>query len=93
MCTQTFNRYECGCKQKGEFEQCDRLYDLGVNLQCAITESKDKEFRSYCATHLLKEGKGTAVYQIRKPRDGDGPSGSEGGVGARENPDDKKKDV
>lgn len=77
MCTQTYNRYECGCKQKGEFEQCDRLYSLGVNLQCATADTKDKVLRSYCATHLVKEGKETAVYQIREPRNVEGSSGSE----------------
>ncbi len=71
MCTQTHNHYLCGCKQKGEFEQCDRLYDLGMNLQCAVTTSNPKVMRSYCATHLLKEGKATVVYPIKKrPHEG-----------------------
>lgn len=84
MCTQTYNRYECGCKQKGEFEQCDRLYNLGVNLQCATAENKDKVLRSYCATHLVKEGKGTAVYRIREPQNVEGSSESDGSPGRRE---------
>jgi hypothetical protein len=81
MCTQTHLRYLCGCKQKGEFEQCDRLYDLGVNLQCAVPDTKDKIMRSYCATHLLKEGKAAAVFQISKrPGPSAGP-GENAGAG------------
>ncbi len=69
MCTQTFNVYHCHCRQKGEFEQCDRLYNLGVNLQCVKVETKEKKFRSYCATHLLKEGTPTVVYDIGTGRE------------------------
>ena len=64
MCTQTHYHYSCGCKQKGMFEQCDRLFDLGANLQCAVTDNTDKEVRSYCPKHLLKEGKGGKVYHV-----------------------------
>jgi hypothetical protein len=62
MCTQTHYRYSCGCKQKGVFEQCDRLFDLAANLQCAVTDNMDKIVRSYCPKHLLKEGKGGKAY-------------------------------
>jgi hypothetical protein len=76
MCTQTHYRYSCGCKQKGVFEQCDRLFDLGANLQCAITDNADKTVRSYCSKHLLKEGKGGNAYhgsdQQDPNRDGGG---------------------
>ncbi|SPQ26464.1 542b14ff-5065-4a6c-b8ee-6e3c008aa62e [Thermothielavioides terrestris] len=64
MCTQTYYQYHCGCRQKGEFEQCDRLYNLNVNLQCADTVVKDHRMRSYCAKHLLKEGKASVAYRI-----------------------------
>lgn len=70
MCTQTHFKYACGCTRKGEFEQCDRLYDLNVNLQCAATAAEDKPMRSYCAKHLLKEGKATEAYRVHGPKCG-----------------------
>ncbi|KAK4033370.1 hypothetical protein C8A01DRAFT_19660 [Parachaetomium inaequale] len=84
MCTQTYYHYQCGCKQKGEFEQCDRLFDLKVNLQCATADSKDKTVRSYCAKHLLKEGGGGVVYIASKQRDGV-PGGKENAAEPRDN--------
>lgn len=67
MCTQTHYQYTCGCKHKGEFEQCDRLFDAKVNLQCAKTEVKDKTLRNYCPKHLLKEGQDGKAYRADLP--------------------------
>jgi hypothetical protein len=88
MCTQTYYHYGCGCKQKGEFEQCDRLFDLNVNLQCATSDAKDKSIRNYCAKHLLKEGGGGVVFHAakRQDRDWDGvPGGDESAAQSRDN--------
>ena len=78
MCTQTINVYHCRCRQKGEFEQCDRLYNLSVNLQCATAETKERQCRSYCATHLVKEGKASVVYNIVTGNEMEMPEGVAG---------------
>ncbi|KAJ0165425.1 hypothetical protein CTA2_11295 [Colletotrichum tanaceti] len=67
MCIQWYYKYQCGCKQKGEFEQCDRLYDSQSNLQCARSQTEDKISRNYCAKHLPKEDKAMTEYRGRHP--------------------------
>lgn len=63
MCTQHYLKYSCGCKLKGEFAQCDRLFESNLNLQCDATRTEEKTCRSYCAQHLVKESKATVAYQ------------------------------
>ena len=62
MCTQDYYNYQCGCRVKGEFRQCADKHDTGCNIQCATTEANELQSRSYCANHLLKEGKGKVMY-------------------------------
>ena len=73
MCTQDYYNYQCGCRNKGEFRQCDEKYDSGCNVQCAQTQANELQSRSYCSTHLLKEGKGGVMYSTRRrPKKSDG---------------------
>ena len=65
MCTQTWIVYKCGCKNKGGFEQCDRLCDLKSQPQCAITAQKDSFARNYCPEHMPKEDKALDEYRGR----------------------------
>jgi len=58
MCTQYYHVYQCGCKQKGEFVQCDRLYDNQSNLQCSRTEKDDKVFPQLLPQAPSKGGQG-----------------------------------
>ena len=61
------------------------MFELNVNLQCAMTCTKDKAIRNYCPTHLLREGKGGAVYHGVKPREQDGiPGGEQDSAGKKE---------
>ncbi|KAI5856720.1 hypothetical protein GGS23DRAFT_394170 [Durotheca rogersii] len=69
MCTQYYHLYQCGCRQKGEFVQCDRLYNSQSNLQCSRMDRDDKISRNYCPKHLPKEDKATTEYRGRYPRD------------------------
>ena len=62
MCTQVYNIYQCGCKAKGEFKQCDAKYNAQTNLQCDITEREDLVSRNYCSKHMPKEGKAKTEY-------------------------------
>ena len=68
MCTQFYHQYQCGCKQKGEFKQCERLYEAQSNLQWAQTGSESLISRNYCPKHLLRENKATTEYRGRHPR-------------------------
>ncbi len=66
MCNQVYHTYQCGCKEKGEFKQCNEKFDAQMTLQCAETEVENTLSRSYCSNHLPKEGKATVVYTQRK---------------------------
>lgn len=65
MCTQRYHVYQCGCRTKGEFIQCDRLYERQSNLQCNITLADELTSRNYCPKHLPKESKATTEYRGR----------------------------
>jgi hypothetical protein len=66
MCNQTWIAYTCGCKTKGAFEQCDRLYDLQSPLRCAIADRKELAKRNYCSEHMPQEDKATITFRERK---------------------------
>lgn len=72
MCTQDCINYQCGCRKKTEFRQCDEKYDAGVSLRCANTEEKELQSRNYCRDHLLEGGKGEVMYSTRRRRGGSG---------------------
>jgi hypothetical protein len=65
MCTQTDIIYTCGCKTKGVFEQCDRLWDLKSPLQCDSAAKKELALRNYCPEHMPKEGRATVTFRNR----------------------------
>lgn len=67
MCTQAWIHYTCGCKFKGQFHQCDALYDAQSPLQCAQTTLKKVESRNYCPEHLPRADKATMTYTRREP--------------------------
>lgn len=57
MCTQQYLNYQCGCRTKGEFKQCDAKYNAQSNLQCAKTNVVEVPSRCYCPKHLPKDDK------------------------------------
>ncbi|KAG9228423.1 hypothetical protein BJ875DRAFT_389449 [Amylocarpus encephaloides] len=66
MCTQIYHVYQCGCRMKGEFKQCDEKYNAETNLQCDRTNNDDVVSRNYCSKHMPKEGKATTQYVGRQ---------------------------
>lgn len=66
MCTQWWNVYACGCRQKRQFEQCQAKYNGGSNLQCARTDSEVFDVRNYCSNHLPKDNKARTKYVGRQ---------------------------
>jgi hypothetical protein len=68
MCTQTWTVYRCGCKNKGQFEQCDELYNLKSQCQCAVTAEEDTLSRNYCSDHMPKVNKALDEYRRRHAR-------------------------
>ncbi|KAI0426164.1 hypothetical protein F5Y09DRAFT_72248 [Xylaria sp. FL1042] len=68
MCTQVWHIYQCGCRKKGEFQQCDRLYDAQSNLRCDRTNTDDRTSRNYCPAHMPTESKAKTEYTGRRER-------------------------
>lgn len=68
MCTRVIHVYQCGCRNKGELKQCDRLYGQESNLQCDVTEVESMIARNYCSKHMPKENKAKAAYVGRAPQ-------------------------
>lgn len=64
MCIQQHITYSYGCRLKGLFTQCERLFDAQTNLQCDVTETENVEAANYCIKHLPKEGKATTKYTV-----------------------------
>lgn len=62
MCEQVYLIYQCGCRAKGEFKQCDRLYDQQLSLQCDVANIHESTVRNYCPKHLPKESEATTAY-------------------------------
>jgi len=58
--------YQCGCREKGELKQCNRLYEQESNLQCNVTDVDPKISRNYCSKHMPKENKATMAYVGRR---------------------------
>lgn len=67
MCTQVWHKYQCGCRRKGEFIQCERLYDLQTNVKCERINQDDVVSRNYCDKHMPTEGKAQTEYHGRVP--------------------------
>ena len=65
MCTQTEIAHTCGCKAKGAFEQCKRLWNLNSPLQCDLAGRKELAVRNYCPEHMPKESKANATSRKR----------------------------
>lgn len=68
MCTQVYVKYQCGCKDEGEFKQCDAKYNAESNLQCDHTQEDERTSRNYCAKHLPMEGKALTEHTGRQAR-------------------------
>jgi hypothetical protein len=64
MCQQVWHHYTCGCKTKGEFKQCDRLWNEGRVVKCATLENEAVVSRNYCSRHLPAEDKAMKEYRF-----------------------------
>lgn len=68
MCTQVWIKYQCGCKKKGKFLQCDCLYNQQLNVWCDTLDMDEIVSWNYYITHLSREGKAMMVYQGQRPQ-------------------------
>lgn len=59
MCIQVWHTYQCGCKIKGQFKQCNLMYDQESSLRCQVTQKQNRDPRNYCSKHMPKVGKAT----------------------------------
>ncbi|MCJ1261106.1 hypothetical protein MMC22_000970 [Lobaria immixta] len=66
MCIQEYLGYQCGCRMKGEFKQCNAKYHAQSNLQCARTNVVEVPSRCYCPKHLPKDNKAITRFVGRQ---------------------------
>lgn len=65
MCKRVYHNYTCGCREKGEFIQCDTKHNLGC-LKCDKIEPEEKPSRNYCEQHLPSDGKARQRFVNRE---------------------------
>lgn len=65
MCLQNYFIYKCGCRDKGDFQQCTKKYDNEPNLKCHDITVVNLDRRNYCEDHLIDESKAETEFTPR----------------------------
>lgn len=68
MCNQTYYDYSCGCREKGQFVQCQAEWDRNSMLKCPNTHvlPDSQDIRNLCAKLLLARDKAKIRFTQRE---------------------------